>query len=137
MAYISENRQNFDFFEKGPFKALLNQRKIFSKRLLKMHSFPKKKFYLKKMSVHPLGRILSYIDMIECTGNNDKNIYWPPMSRGHYRECMARTYVGTFSLCRCQKKYYETSFSSHTLLVTGPPPTHSKRKKSVQQNCVI
>ena len=78
-----------------------------------------------------------YIDMIECTGNNDKNIYWPPMSRGHYRECMARTYVGTFSLCRCQKEYYETSFSSHTLLVTGPPPTHSKRKKSVQQNCVI
>ena len=60
MAYISENRQNFDFFEKGPFKALLNQRKIFSKRLLKMDSFPKKKFYLKKMSVHPLGRILSY-----------------------------------------------------------------------------
>ena len=26
-----------------------------------MHSFPKKKFYLKKMSVHPLGRILSYV----------------------------------------------------------------------------
>ena len=75
--------------------------------------------------------------MIECTGNNDKNIYWPPMSRGHYRECMARTYVGTFSLCRCQKEYYETSFSSHTLLVTGPPPTHSKRNKVVQQNCVI
>ena len=49
------------FFEKGPFKALLNQRKIFSKRLLKMHSFPKKKIYLKKMSVHPLGRILSYL----------------------------------------------------------------------------
>ena len=70
--------------------------------------------------------------MIECTGNNDKNIYWPPMSRGHYRECMARTYVGTFSLCRCQKEYYETSFSSHTLLVTGPPPTHSKRKKCLK-----
>ena len=49
-----------NFFEKGPFKALLNQKKIFSKRLLKMDSFPKKKFYLKKMSVHPLGRILSY-----------------------------------------------------------------------------
>ena len=75
--------------------------------------------------------------MIECTGNNDKNIYWPPMSRGHYRECLARTHVGTSSLCRCQKEYYETSFSSHTLLVTGPPPTHSKRNKVVQQNCVI
>ena len=49
--------------------------------------------------------------MIECTVNNDKNIYWPPLSRGHYRECMARTYVGTFSLCRCQKEYYETTFS--------------------------
>ena len=48
------------FFEKGPFKALLNQKKIFSKRLLKMDSFPKKKIYLKKISVHPLGRILSY-----------------------------------------------------------------------------
>ena len=47
-------------FQKAPLKALLNQEKIFSKRLLKMHSFPKKKIYLKKMSVHPLGRILSY-----------------------------------------------------------------------------
>ena len=35
------------FFEKGPFKALLNQKKIFSKRLLKMHSVPEKKIFEK------------------------------------------------------------------------------------------
>ena len=46
-------------FQKAPFKALLNQEKIFSKRLMKMHTFPKKN-YLKKRMVHPLGRILSY-----------------------------------------------------------------------------
>ena len=55
-------------FQKAPLKALLNREKIFSKRLLKMHSFPKKKIYLKKMSVHPLGRILSYTDWHSTRG---------------------------------------------------------------------
>ena len=66
--------------------------------------------------------------MIECTGNNDKNIYWPRMSRGHYRECMARTYVGTFSLCRFQKEYYK-KVSHHTiywLLAPHPPTLNAK-----------
>merc|ERR1712016_119728 len=37
----------FENFQKVPFKALLEQQKIFSKRLMKMDRFPKKEFLLK------------------------------------------------------------------------------------------
>ena len=35
-------------FQKAPFKALLNLEKTFSKRLMKMHTFPKKKLFEKE-----------------------------------------------------------------------------------------
>ena len=38
-------------FQKVPFKALLKQQKIFSKSLMKMDRFPKKKFLLKNQIV--------------------------------------------------------------------------------------
>ena len=35
-------------FQKVPFKALVKQQKIFSKSLMKMDKFPKKKFFIEK-----------------------------------------------------------------------------------------
>ena len=52
-------------FQKVPFKALLKQEKIFSKRLMKMDSFPKKNFLIEKFNYRHFSRFLSYIAAIE------------------------------------------------------------------------
>ena len=56
-------------FQKVPFKALLKQEKIFSKRLMKMDSFPKKNFLIEKINYRHFSRFLSYAATIMVQKN--------------------------------------------------------------------
>ena len=61
-------------FQKAPLKALLNQEKIFSKRLLKMHSFHKKKLFEKNEC--PPFRPDSVIPITPQMTQRTKNSVW-------------------------------------------------------------
>ena len=58
-------------FQKVPFKALLKQQKIFSKSLMKMDRFPKKKIFIEKSNCHNFWRFLSYAKIKLTIVNGD------------------------------------------------------------------
>ena len=74
-------------FQKVPFKALLKQQKIFSKSLMKMDRFPKKKFLLKNQ-IKSISGVFSHMSILNIIAtewkmwksfqNPNKGLFWDP-----------------------------------------------------------
>ena len=62
-------------FQKVPFKALVKQQKIFSKSLMKMDRFPKKKFLLKNQ-IKSISGVFCHIQLTNVSSPDPSNLFW-------------------------------------------------------------